>query len=473
MEDLECNPMYLALQSKFRKHYDAAIKVNGCCFLIPCSDSLQKAEITEDVLDIHIMKPSPYFKGEFINLFGAETRTVQIENSVIKRLTGFTDQEDVNIIGEEKGYAEDGKEFYIYVISSPLGILKKKLINEQMDDLDIPQSWLDGSSTGSLIDCKRILQSMCKGKVLVDVDTKARLLLTNYLFLPDYLGEASCKLHGIIERIIRDISVEVMSNKRTMAVLPMVVENYLMNYLHNNLFPVICERFAVEDKRLKDKVLQLYSMDVSSAQLGALEIFSCPLPAAVVELARLDSLNSPREKVQCLKNTIDLIAAEVKQHLLETRGLLTPPSSLPCLTTDDLIPVLLTAIVRARLFHLASDVYYIEHFLWSISTKDIHSYSIVTFKAAIEFLKTVEVTRLSSTKNQLKKELSPEELMEVTEKLQQKSKLCSRNSDDVQWTPVDRQMERITRMIEASTRELNSVQHHGVSSTSKQTNVDH
>lgn len=59
-------------------------------------------------------------------------------------------------------------------------------------------------------------------------------------------------------------------------------------------------------------------------------------------------------------------------------------------------------------------------------------------------------------------QLSLEELMEATEKLELKTKsVPESHTQESEWTPLDRQMERITKMIEASTRELSSVQHHG------------
>jgi len=339
--------------------------------------------------------------------------------------------------------------------------------NENIRELNIPASWLEGSSTATLTECKLILQSLCHGKALKDLEDKLGVVLKNYLFLPDYLKEASQKLQSIVEKSVKEIQMHEVLDNRTSSVLQTVVESFLMIGLHNHLFPIICQRFASEDQTLTSKLMELNTSEVTAAQLGAMEIFSCPIPATVVELARLDSLMCPKQKVQCLKNTIDLAVAEVKQHLLETKGLLTPPGGLPFLTTDDLLPVLLTAIIRARLFHLVTDVYYLENFLWCISSKDVYSYSFVTFKAAVQFLKNADTSRLGPTENKLKKELSLEELMEVTEKMDSKATLVEDSDDFSQMTAVDRQMERIAKMIEASTRELSSVQHHGVQTSSK------
>ena len=41
-----------------------------------------------------------------------------------------------------------------------------------------------------------------------------------------------------------------------------------------------------------------------------------------------------------------------------------------CLTTDDLIPLLVTVIVQSRCGQIASNIFYLENFNWSGSCKD-------------------------------------------------------------------------------------------------------
>jgi hypothetical protein len=45
-------------------------------------------------------------------------------------------------------------------------------------------------------------------------------------------------------------------------------------------------------------------------------------------------------------------------------------SQLPALMTDDLIPLLVTVIIQAKPLHMASNLYYMENFQWTLSPSD-------------------------------------------------------------------------------------------------------
>lgn len=60
------------------------------------------------------------------------------------------------------------------------------------------------------------------------------------------------------------------------------------------------------------------------------------------------------------------------------------------LTTDNLIPILVKVLVEAMPVNLECDLYYIENFQWNVSNKDRLGYCLVTFQAAVQFVKTTE-----------------------------------------------------------------------------------
>jgi hypothetical protein len=119
----------------------------------------------------------------------------------------------------------------------------------------------------------------------------------------------------------------------------------------------------------------------------------------VVELASLDSLNCPIDKLYCLQTTLDLILAELKGAIVDAHSVLSreysvnffkrsnvqstffvviwymffslvEDSQLPALGTDDLIPLLVTVIIQAKPLHMASNLYYMENFQWTLSPSD-------------------------------------------------------------------------------------------------------
>lgn len=124
----------------------------------------------------------------------------------------------------------------------------------------------------------------------------------------------------------------------------------------------------------------------------------------MVELASLDSLNCPIDKLSCLRTTLDLILAELKGAIVDAHSVLSSEhrvsylytlvkcksnmqfifftviwcmffslaedSQLPTLMTDDLIPLLVTVIIQAKPLHMASNLYYMENFQWTLSPSD-------------------------------------------------------------------------------------------------------
>ena len=57
--------------------------------------------------------------------------------------------------------------------------------------------------------------------------------------------------------------------------------SYVMNGVHDVLFPGVCDLYAEEDRLISEKCLQLSKLDISPEQLGIRQDYSVPLPAAV------------------------------------------------------------------------------------------------------------------------------------------------------------------------------------------------
>ncbi|PNF18909.1 hypothetical protein B7P43_G01383 [Cryptotermes secundus] len=237
--------------------------------------------------------------------------------------------------------------------------------------------------------------------------------------------------------------------------LSISLENFIMSRLHDLVFQMVCNKHNEDDAQILGLVKELASAGVTADQLGAPEDFAIPLPAAVVELASLDSLNCPVDKLSCLRTTLDLILAELKGAIVDAHSVLSKDSQMPTLMTDDLIPLLVTVIIQAKPLHMASNLYYMENFQWTLSPSDATSFSLVTFKAAIQELLTLKPKELRPRSEKVRRELRLEDLMKVTVEVGQRFERSGERREEIPISPLDRQMERITAMIEASTQDLN------------------
>lgn len=470
-DELVYNSFYQALQDKYRKKFELAQK-KSYLICVPLTDSYPSEAVNEEFVDTHILKPSPYFKGQFISTDAAESKVVELEDGEVKSLSGFKTDFGIKILSEERGYSGDSQPYVIIIVEKPLELscgleenMGVSVLAQTIRKLNIENKGI------SLAQSRKILRLCCNDEVFKSLDPKIEQFNNHYVLLPNFLDDVQLKLKSICkygsQKAAKNLKEGIAADGRVWALLTEAVESYVLGSVYGKLFTAIAQMYAEEDCQVAGKLLHLHNTGVDAEQLGAKRIFCCPLPAGVVELATLDGLCTPSEKIYCMKNTIDIITAEVKQHLQETEGLLTPSGKLPPLVADDLIPIMLTVISQAKLLKLVSNLHYVENFLWSLSPKDELSYSLITFKAATEYVKMHEFTQLVPRPCVLKKEISLEELMQVTERLQikeneQVSSANGKSDTYDNWSPADRQLDKITKMIEASTRELSAVEDRGI-----------
>nr|CAD7426435.1 unnamed protein product [Timema monikensis] len=248
--------------------------------------------------------------------------------------------------------------------------------------------------------------------------------------------------------------------------LTIALENWVVNCLHEVLFPLVCAHYQLEDEHILTRAIDLASAGVTADQLGAPQHFAVPLPAAVVELASLDTLTCPVDKLTCLHTVVDLIFAQIKAAIGDAHctddTFITEENHFPTMTTDDLIPLLITVIIQAKPIHAASNLFYVENFQWTLSPND--AVSLVTFKAALQELLQLNPDHLRPRNEKVLHELGIDDLIEVS------SKVCERLSlygSTQAWSPLDKHLQRTIAMIEASTLEADLPTHSSTSNIEK------
>nr|CAD7447960.1 unnamed protein product [Timema bartmani] len=186
----------------------------------------------------------------------------------------------------------------------------------------------------------------------------------------------------------------------------------------------------------------------------------------VVELASLDTLTCPVDKLTCLHTVVDLIFAQIKAAIGDAHctddTFITEENHFPTMTTDDLIPLLITVIIQAKPIHAASNLFYIENFQWTLSPND--AVSLVTFKAALQELLQLNPDHLRPRNEKVLHELGIDDLIEVS------SKVCERLSQygsTQAWSPLDKHLQRTIAMIEASTLEADLPTHSSTANIEK------
>ncbi|GIY49574.1 ankyrin repeat domain-containing protein 27 [Caerostris darwini] len=443
-DELENNRFYISLETKYvDKLKEAQKKLWLIC--VPFNKSLKGITITKEFVDTHILKPSPFFKSHFVTTDINNPLSFEIEDDVIKTPAGT-----VKILAEETAYNDDYKPYRILITENPLCSSKIK------DELHCTNSSKNGLVL-SLNECTTFLRTFPEcSEVLNTLDRKIQVFNSSYIVLPQYLQDASVKLRGMLNWAVTEFSISLQyrtTDEYSKTDISAALENYIMGHAHDKVFPVIKKFCFEEDEKLTQKLLSLYEADITSDQLGVRESFCCQTPSAVVELASLNSRKSPAEKLNCFMTTLELLNQDIEQFLLETCYPVSNKDT-PCLTSDDLIPLLVNVIIQARPQYFVSNLYYIQNFCWENSPVDKISFGLVTFQAAKEFLKTNEFEFLKPSNRKIKKELSLEELMEVTVEIQNTKKSSVEAKPVHIQSPTDHLLENVTKLIEASTQEL-------------------
>ncbi|KAI8491724.1 hypothetical protein Bbelb_305290 [Branchiostoma belcheri] len=426
-DDLDFNPFFQALQTTFKQQYSIARhKCHLVC--IPATDTLQGRTINQRFVETHILRTSPFFQGQYISTDKDGSKTIAVEEGNIVTLEGFQDEAEVRILSEELAYNEDYKPYKILVIERPLdGTVQASASRPRS------QSMLGDAQRITYQENHQYLFSFpeCK-KALVRLDRNITEFTNNYMIVTGYLDHAVQKLQGICQQATEDI-LKLCKRERQIDSIAQAVESYVVGSVHTKMWQAVCQQCKKEESLLQKKLEELRG--VTGEQLGVKEAFCCPLPGAVskvhlqlknteravacaalrtafqnmdpekevflsseqtvVELATLDGLKTPLEKLSCLKRTLDSVNEEVNAHLRENQD---PTSDdLPCLVSDDLILLLVPVLVQARCLHLPSNVFYIENLQWSLSSKDDLGFSLVTFKASLEYMMSADFSQLRAT----------------------------------------------------------------------------
>lgn len=99
------------------------------------------------------------------------------------------------------------------------------------------------------------------------------------------LDDVQKSVHNIIQQTYNNFlisqSVEKQRDEEFQMFLLSSLEDIVMAFLHEHIFGLICTQFQAEDEMIYKKSHELSTLKVTADQLGALEDYAIPLPAAV------------------------------------------------------------------------------------------------------------------------------------------------------------------------------------------------
>ncbi|CAI8012638.1 Ankyrin repeat domain-containing protein 27 [Geodia barretti] len=339
---------------------------------------------------MHMLQPSVYLKDQYTAVCNGQRLDWQLRGGQLDCVSSSGTSLSIQVLSEELAYNRQLQQFKMFIVDRPL-------------DPNYKPSGVRGShyfatkTRRKFEEHVHFLKSFENHREpLRDLDNRVSGFLQHYLIVEqeNLLGETASKLGSttkqahasFLEANRRDGRLE---DRRVHEAVWLSMESYLMEKVHSKVFPALCR----VHKRQNDDLVQRSKYlrgTLTPSGVGVSEDYNCPYGQTLLHLNQLESFKSPLEQLYCLQDAMECIQQDAREHFTKTlrHGEPTP------LASDDLIALLATILTQSNCVHLFSCLYYMEHFHWPPSDTDRLSYVLVTFHAAMEYIRGPDVTHL-------------------------------------------------------------------------------
>lgn len=375
-ENLHVNPFFI----KIMESHNALVNEVGSSnwlILIP-----KRAQVTEECLKSnefllsHVLLPSDDLpKTHFTNLVGADVtideKFIRVKNERIVSL----------ILFEEMFYTKDMQKFKILCIETPLCQKfvqncprANSLVQNVTESIELLKQHTALKGGGM----KKIDNAISNFTLRIQKASDFTKLKTNVKLLYDYCVNLIChKRNKILDPFL-------MMN------LKIAIEYYLMDQTYEKIFDAISIEHTEENQKF-NKVLK----KLSDITIDDVNISQKPSPKVTenlnlmrIELSKISICRNSMDKLYCMKNVIDTISSLNGDQLM---------------TVDELLPVLVFAIIKTNYFHWIPTLFFIKEFNLSQtlgpenqSAGSVIFYILTTLEAVIYFIQTNENLNLKN-----------------------------------------------------------------------------
>jgi len=152
--------------------------------------------------------------------------------------------------------------------------------------------------------------------------------------------------------------------------------------VHNKVWSSLLEYNEADDTRLHEILNKISGITPLELGLRPELCVEAGIPEAVEHLREMVAKRSPRDKLRCIQRATTGVTSKLEAHLAE-QGL---TDSKYALTTDDVLPLLMLATIRANVEHTVTCSRYLSHFhASSMSTTEL-GFHLANYQAGVEFL---------------------------------------------------------------------------------------
>eukprot|EP00042_Codosiga_hollandica_P045012 m.451306 g.451306 ORF g.451306 m.451306 type:complete len:569 (+) comp56915_c1_seq3:117-1823(+) len=408
-EDLDYNPFFLALQSKFSKIYERA-KTELLLVCVPAAAALPSDDITLQMVETHVFKPSPYFKGQFESI-SKPPRTISILANVLTTEDGFDYKATARILSEEQFFNIKYESFRVLCIDTTLNtppkfdrrrldadpfagrtstagsILAQVILRRTFTALRVTEEYsIHNHLFGFfilLIEHIHFLNEYTSADCMRRIDEDIQKFKKSYVHVAGFLDHLVTKVDTLCETVKSYVLRERMMTKLAADQrLPQVVRDAIECYVIHHTFPKLLSAVAEENAAVDRQFAAIIDChkDASATQLGLPESLNCDLSRPISILLELERQTTPFGKAICAKQYLEQTSNAVQAHARRRNA------EPVVLATDELIQLVVSAILKSGFSSLPSHLVFMEKFGWMLSRQQELSFNLVTIQAAVSWI---------------------------------------------------------------------------------------
>jgi hypothetical protein len=380
MDDVEDLSSNIFLQVLQRSPLYATACAEGHTLIVPVNSALVGHTITAQLLSDHVVRPSPYFVGQFESHSG---KSVSLSSSQVTTGKGYGEVgRTCTVVTEETVFGHEGGSFRILCVDKPL---EGALVDGSGYSVFSKTRSTEAEHVAFLARSPEF-----NGPAMARLAEQVRDFNEKYVLVHGFEASTVRKLRVLVGEALAELVAanpqyaSCRSIKSHMQSLRSSVEAVVLGGVHDKVMAFLAKTHAADDLRAaRSAVAGIADGSLSPKALGVREEFCCPVPAGVERLRGLAQVRTVREKLDVVKATTGLItkAVEAKLDALPSgRGGLS-------FATDDLLPFLIHVTAAANPPHLASTVAFLREFqLTQGDSSNEQSFLQVTFEAAVRYL---------------------------------------------------------------------------------------
>eukprot|EP01080_Neovahlkampfia_damariscottae_P001156 gene1156-10670_t len=324
-------------------------------------------------INSHIISPSPFLLGEFMNKNG---QILHEEEKKYATGKGFKKKIEIKKIKQETFYNSDFDPFQVIKIDKcAIEDYEKYIvvkIENEKEDIYMPNSIEEFNEYLFSIE-KILFQSLIK--YVQDFNK-------SYILLSGFKTQGIEKINKYYEESVENFTLidEKFEEKKHLEILKICVHSALFYGIYDKLMKFYNSIFKNEDVEMHNCIYTLKNVNLSHFKVE--KEFICDYSESSNILSKLNNFKTIYEKLKCLESSIN----EIDKKLNEKRSIFEIKDR-NMLTSDELIPIFAYIIVKTDFSTFRSNLEIMKDYQTEEMSSSEKGYCLTTLEAALELVK--------------------------------------------------------------------------------------